>query len=382
MSPFVLEFEYGVSAEGYWTYDSMVLQLEDCADVVATLYPEYQFLFLFDHSCGHDRAREDALNVNNMNTGFGGKQTRMHDSVIKCEQGYLGPFVRQLKVGDTQSMVWLEGDAGPYWMSADERELNRKDQYGTKTRSRDFTKEVLIRKLAEKGIDAKGNSKQVQAMCAAQNILTKYMETEIKEGWEGTAKGMEQILWERGWIDVKRPRKDYTKLGTKDSMGSIQKETSLLELVANCSDFENEETMLQTKGQEMGMLVDRTPKCHCELAGEGIEYSWGCAKNLYRRQPLKTKRGKTNFRATVRQCFSREILTIERVRLFSQRARAYMLAYQMLREEEQGLSLTDVDVKNTSCPVNVEKILKKFKTHRCAMDFDNAFCKATFTRNE
>jgi hypothetical protein len=279
-------------------------------------------------------------------------------------------------------MVWLEGDAGPYWMSADERELNRKDQYGTKTRSRDFTKEVLIRKLAEKGIDAKGNSKQVQAMCAAQNILTKYMETEIKEGWEGTAKGMEQILWERGWIDVKRPRKDYTKLGTKDSMGSIQKETSLLELVANCSDFENEETMLQTKGQEMGMLVDRTPKCHCELAGEGIEYSWGCAKNLYRRQPLKTKRGKTNFRATVRQCFSREILTIERVRLFSQRARAYMLAYQMLREEEQGLSLTDVDVKNTSCPVNVEKILKKFKTHRCAMDFDNAFCKATFTRNE
>jgi hypothetical protein len=60
----------------------------------------------------------------------------------------------------------------------------------------------------------------------------------------------------------------------------------------------------------------------------------------------------------------------------------YMLAYQMLREEEQGLSSTDVDMKNTSCPVNVEKILKKFKMHRCAMDFDNAFCKATFTRNE
>ena len=125
------------------------------------------------------------------------------------------------------------------------------------------------------------------------------METEIKEGWEGKAKGMEQILWERGWIDVTRPRKDYTKLGTKDSMGSIQKDTSLLELVANCSDFENEETMLQTKGRDMGMLVDRTPKCHCELVGEGIEYSWGCAKNLYWRQPLKMKRGKTNFRATV-----------------------------------------------------------------------------------
>ena len=79
-------------------------------------------------------------------------------------------------------MVWLDGDAGPYWMSADERELNRKDQYGTKTRSRDFTKGVFIGKLAEKGIEAKGNSKQVQAMCVAQNIPTKYTEREVKEG--------------------------------------------------------------------------------------------------------------------------------------------------------------------------------------------------------
>jgi hypothetical protein len=39
-SPFVLEFEYGASAEGYWTYDSMVLQLEDCADILKTLYPQ------------------------------------------------------------------------------------------------------------------------------------------------------------------------------------------------------------------------------------------------------------------------------------------------------------------------------------------------------
>ena len=132
-------------------------------------------------------------------------------------------------------------------------------------------------------------------MCAAQNILTKYMETEIKEGWEGKAKGMEQILWERGWIDVTRPHKDYTKLGTKDSMGSIQKDTSLLELLTNCSDFENEETMLQTKGQEMGMLVDRTPKCHCELAGEGIEYAWGCAKKLILEAALEDEEREDEF---------------------------------------------------------------------------------------
>jgi hypothetical protein len=94
------------------------------------------------------------------------------------------------------------------------------------------------------------------------------------------------------------------------------------------------------------------------------------------------KRGKANFRATVQQCFSRDILTVDRIRLFSQRARAYMLAYQMLRqEEEQGLSSSDIH-GTSSCPVNVEKILKKFKSHRCAMDFDSAFCKATFTKSE
>ena len=61
-----------------------------------------------------------------------------------------------------------------------------------------------------------------------------------------------------------------------------------------------------------------------------------------------------------------------------------MLAYQMLhQEEEECFSSTDMDMKHsTSCPVNVEKILKKFKTHRCAMDFDSAFCKVMFMKSE
>lgn len=43
LSPFVLKFMYGASAEGYWMYNSMVLQLfleEGCADVIKTLYPQ------------------------------------------------------------------------------------------------------------------------------------------------------------------------------------------------------------------------------------------------------------------------------------------------------------------------------------------------------
>ena len=54
-SPFVVEFEYGANNQGYWDYDHMIIQFEDCINVVKTLYPEFDFMFLFDHSCGHDR---------------------------------------------------------------------------------------------------------------------------------------------------------------------------------------------------------------------------------------------------------------------------------------------------------------------------------------
>jgi len=65
--------------------------------------------------------------------------------------------------------------------------------------------------------------------------------------------------------------------------------------------------------------------------------------------------------------------------MFSQRARAYILAYHKIRQEQLTDSSSTVDSDNTTAsPVNVEKLLKKFKTHRCAMDFDSSFCKAVF----
>ncbi|KAI2504134.1 hypothetical protein MHU86_10334 [Fragilaria crotonensis] len=163
-------------------------------------------------------------------------------------------------------------------------------------------------------------------------------------------------------------------------MGALRKDTSLRYLMSNLKDFEGQETMLQLKATEMGVFMDRTPKCHCELAGEGIEYAWGCAKNHYRRQPLKDKRGKDNFRRTVRACFSRNVVTTERVRLFSQRARAYMQAYHKIRHKQLTNSATmDSGIDDDSAsPGKVEKVLKEFKTHRCAMDFDSSFCKAVF----
>ena len=59
----------------------------------------------------------------------------------------------------------------------------------------------------------------------------------------------------------------------------------------HCLKFIEEETLLQTNARKMvqhtgHIIVNRTPKCHPELVGKGIEYSWGCSNNYYRRLSL------------------------------------------------------------------------------------------------
>jgi hypothetical protein len=101
----MVEFDYGANNEGYWSYDHMVLQLEDCVDCLKVLAPHFDSLFLFDHSCCHDKQREDGLNVENMSKHFLGIQAHLHDSLIKDNEGYLGPFPKILQPSDIQSMV-------------------------------------------------------------------------------------------------------------------------------------------------------------------------------------------------------------------------------------------------------------------------------------
>ena len=76
-SPFVIHFEYGVQAEGYWCYDAMSIQFEDCIDYMKVFYPNYDCMFLFDHSCGHNKKCPYSLTVNGVSKGFCGSQVKM-----------------------------------------------------------------------------------------------------------------------------------------------------------------------------------------------------------------------------------------------------------------------------------------------------------------
>jgi len=52
-SPFCWFFEYGANKDGYWNYHREGLQLEDVVDCLTFLFPDVNFVFLFDQSSGH-----------------------------------------------------------------------------------------------------------------------------------------------------------------------------------------------------------------------------------------------------------------------------------------------------------------------------------------
>jgi hypothetical protein len=151
-------------------------------------------------------------------------------------------------------------------------------------------------------------------------------------------------------------------------------------LISCLHDFEEEETMLQSIARKLGVRVDRTPKCHCEIACEGIKYAWACAKNKHQTILLENKKGKENFIRSIRLCTSTDVLMRERVQKFARRARRCIMGYHVLHlSSRQGNTSTDTDHENSAIiPVKLEQMVKKFKMHRCALDFDHYFCKEVF----
>ena len=54
-------------------------------------------------------------------------------------------------------------------------------------------------------------------------------------------------------------------------------------ILSECEDFVKEKESLQEIVESLGHILILSPKCHPELAGCGIEYSWGKSKQYFRR---------------------------------------------------------------------------------------------------
>ena len=58
---------------------------------------------------------------------------------------------------------------------------------------------------------------------------------------------------------------------------------------------------IQTHCKAMGLKCDRSPKFHPKVAGKGIKYSWGNAKKVFYRIPLKNRKIVADFRLQVKR---------------------------------------------------------------------------------
>ena len=88
--PFVGHLLNGATKGGYWNSFHMAIQLKDAVDCLKYLRPQYNFVFPFDHSQGHARKKDGALDANAMSRSFGGVQPKMRSSTL--DAGCLGPF--------------------------------------------------------------------------------------------------------------------------------------------------------------------------------------------------------------------------------------------------------------------------------------------------
>jgi hypothetical protein len=50
--------------------------------------------------------------------------------------------------------------------------------------------------------------------------------------------------------------------------------------MASCPDFAVEKSNLEHLADEIGCAVRFTVKCHCKIAAEGVESSWGFLKKI------------------------------------------------------------------------------------------------------
>ena len=105
-------------------------------------------------------------------------------------------------------MTFLPTDVGPFWMDSAEREERRVDRPKTSAAApqpRNKSKKDLAVELSVPGnvLDPdKFKLEKLQEMASAQEIPLKKIIPSVEPGWVGKQRGLHQVLWERGWIDV------------------------------------------------------------------------------------------------------------------------------------------------------------------------------------
>eukprot|EP00750_Incisomonas_marina_P011084 INCI16338.4.p1 GENE.INCI16338.4~~INCI16338.4.p1 ORF type:complete len:399 (+),score=61.48 INCI16338.4:383-1579(+) len=250
--------------------------------------------------------------------------------------------------------------------------------------------------------------------CTAQRPRT----DKGKEWWRGVRKGKAQLLWETGWIDPNltstastwinnwgkhKPTEQEQRDKKRASDGKLNAELHL----ASRRDFREEQSVIEKLVSKHGHILQASPRYHPEVAGLGIEYSWGKAKWCFRRyvNDLKSANLEKNVLISLgdqpfkmhgsgAQCEAP--LELKRVRKFARRARTYRLLFEMFptvkdgeqarkawKEREGAVYITDKEGRDIaigparqsgSFYAMIDKMYNVLKTHGNLIDMDFKFC--------
>ena len=121
---------------------------------------------------------------------------------------------------------------------------------------------------------------------------------------------------------------------------------------------------------ERGHLLVMSPKGHPELAGVVIEYGWGHAKYLFRKNNPGTSGGKkANVDLHEHILDALGAVTLESTQKFARRTRSHRRAYIKVHSNDPTITREERDKAHDA----VERFVKKVKTHRCILEQDWSF---------
>jgi hypothetical protein len=365
-------FDFGAKRDGYWNCDKMAKQLEHFIKGYDILFPSNQLMMQLDHSSGHTKYSDDALAVSHMNMKYGGKQRVPRDSVLSAE--CLGPTTvytsqtangtmltyHRLSIGDTQSFVFKEGDLPPF-------DSPNAPKYDIPMTTQQKNK-LIVKLNAER-------AKKKKPFLSQKEIDE--TNTPAVVGYIGKPKGVRHILVERGlWVSGMR-----SALSNKDvEQGKILEAARDAHLALNkCPDFKLEKPAIQMLLEQYGHLLLLSPKCHPELAGEGVEYCIGNVKMFYRRL----------FNTTVADELKVNVLkavsTVNAGKItiwhYARRCRGYMRLYreqnlQLVKRDTNG-NITDDCLHQLPQYDELERMMKRKSTHRNMEELERYYIQRT-----
>lgn len=242
----------GKNHDKWWDMEQLMQQTRKAVDIFEYLLPHAVGVFVFDCSSAHEAFSKDALNVNNMNVKPGGKQARMHDTVIP-QTNPPPKHGRPDTRGQPQAMVFPDTHQDAKLRGEPKGMLEV-------LRERASVWDLLVERL--------GIEKKVIGICKSCKLSQKKKDA-LRKLAEAEKAGQEDTLTDE-------ELREAQEAATEDVDTATSNWCCAKRVLSLQEDFLNEKPELQLYIESRNHICLFLPKFHCELSA--IEMYWGFGK--------------------------------------------------------------------------------------------------------